>query len=93
MGVFSLFDLVAIGLWLITLSLVLQLAFSWRGNREMRIEFLFLYTLGVALLAYNEYVQTNGVSYNQLIASAVALLLLLRFLSFPRNPRPLKARR
>ncbi|MGV8176674.1 MAG: hypothetical protein ACP5NX_02670 [Candidatus Bilamarchaeaceae archaeon] len=71
-------ELSVLGLWIIAFAWVIQLFFSWNGNREMRFEFMGAYLLGVALLVIDEYNRTNGTSPYQLVAFTAALLLLLR---------------
>ncbi|MFH1233993.1 MAG: hypothetical protein V1493_00045 [Candidatus Diapherotrites archaeon] len=85
MDLVSGFSLMYFGLLVIAASWLMQLAYSWKGNRELRIEFIAVYTLGLAMVAVDEFVSTNGVSFMQSFSLLTAILLLARFLTFKKG--------
>ncbi|MCX6802618.1 MAG: hypothetical protein NT067_05930 [Candidatus Diapherotrites archaeon] len=85
MDLVSGFSLTYLGLLVIAASWLLQLAYSWKGNRELRIEFIAVYTLGLAMVAVDEFVSTKGVSFMQSFSLCTAILLLARFLTFKKG--------
>ena len=69
-----------IGLILIALAWVLQLAVSLRGNVEIRPAFIVLYMLGVLGMVTADYLKTSTLSYFEALTFIAAGALLVRIL-------------
>lgn len=87
-----------IGLSVIIIAWIIQLAYSWKGNREMKKRFLIIYAIGIALLVIDGYINdTKDVAIFNLISLILVMALLIR-LSPKRSgsvtkARPVKRRR
>jgi len=85
MDLVSWLSLTYAGLVVIAIAGLMQLAFSWKGKRELRVESIAVYALGVAMLAADEFVSTKGVSFMQSVSLGTAILLLARYLTFKKG--------
>ncbi len=72
-----------IGLILVAVAWLIQLVFAFRGNKDIRPEFIISYLVGVGLLVIS-YIQSNtwnAMSYLELGTFVAALLVLIKRLS------------
>ena len=77
--------MLAVGLWIIAMAWLVQLAYMWKGNREIQPAFILLYLVGVALLVIDEYQTTAGVSYYQIITFGASLLAFARLMTLKKK--------
>jgi hypothetical protein len=67
-----------VGLSVILIAWILQLTFSWNGNRNLGKNFLVIYMLGTALLVIDGYMNNLVlipiVNFLTIIASAIVLI-------------------
>ena len=82
-----------IGLSIIIIAWLIQLAYSWKGNREIKKRVLIVYAIGVALLVIDGYM-TNvpDVAIFNLVSLILVMTLLIRIGS-RKSARPVKRRR
>ena len=71
-------NLAEIGLILVAASWIVQLAFSWKGNKSINPFFIIIYISGVILLVIADYLQTNVLSYFELLTLIAAGIVLLK---------------
>lgn len=74
-------NLAQMGLVSIAVAWVIQLIFSCKGNKSIQPAFIIVYMAGVLALVISDYMQTNILSYFELltlIAAGVVLLKTLR---------------
>ena len=71
-------EISVIGLAIITLAWLVQLFYSWNGDREIRKWFIGVYSTGVALLVLDGLVNSGKNPWIDLASLAVALILLAR---------------
>lgn len=69
-----------IGLVLIAAAWLVQLGFSWKGNRTIHPVFIVFYMVGVALLVIADYMATSSLSYFELLTLVCAGLLYWRII-------------
>lgn len=69
------------GLVLIAVAWLVQLAFSWKGNREIHPIFIVCYMIGVLGLIIADYLEKSTLSYFELFTVIAAGLLLLRIIT------------
>ncbi|VVB78092.1 Uncharacterised protein [uncultured archaeon] len=86
-----------LGLGVIILAWIIQLAYSWKGNRDMKKSFLIIYVIGVALLVIDGY-RTNmqDLAIFNLISLVVTMLVLIRMgykKPVTRSAKPTKRRK
>jgi membrane-bound ClpP family serine protease len=86
-----------IGLSVIILGWIIQLVYSWKGKKEIQRNFLILYSLGVALLIIDCYL--NDLKWTGIfntVSLMVALIVLIKISSVSKEvtkKRVLKKRR
>ena len=73
-------NLAGIGLILITVAWIVQLAFSWKGNKSINPLFIIIYMAGVLLLVIADYIQTSVLSYFELLTFIAASIVLWKVL-------------
>ncbi|MBL7073051.1 MAG: hypothetical protein ISS33_04655 [Candidatus Omnitrophica bacterium] len=73
-------NLAGIGLILVAVAWIVQLAFSWKGNKSIRPLFIIVYMAGVLLLVIADYLQTNVLSYFELLTLIAAGIVLWKIL-------------
>ena len=74
-------NLAGIGLILIAVAWIVQLVFSWKGNKSINPLFIITYMAGVLLLVIADYIQTSILSYFEsltLIAAGIVLWKVLK---------------
>lgn len=70
-----------IGLGVIIIAWIIQLAYSWKGNSQIKKRFLIIYAIGVALLIIDSYVNDSyltDVAVFNLISLILAMIVLIR---------------
>ncbi|MEK6859240.1 MAG: hypothetical protein AABX54_00345 [Nanoarchaeota archaeon] len=68
-----------IGLGVIIIAWIIQLAYSWKGNKGMKKGFLIVYAIGVALLIIDGYISdTKDTAIFNLVILVLAMLVLIR---------------
>ena len=72
--------LAQIGLVSIAIAWIIQLAVSWKGNRNIHPAFIVVYMAGVLALAISDYMQTSVLSYFELLTLVSAGIVLLKTL-------------
>ncbi len=71
-------DSALIGLGVIIIAWIIQLAYSWKGNREIRKSFLILYGIGTALLIIDSYlIDKSDVAVFNLIILLLTMCILI----------------
>lgn len=73
-------NLAGIGLILIAIAWIVQLAFSWKGNKSINPLFIIIYMAGVLLLVIADYIQTSVLSYFELLTLIAASIVLWKVL-------------
>ncbi|MBS3090191.1 hypothetical protein J4433_00285 [Candidatus Pacearchaeota archaeon] len=71
-------ELSSIGLSVIVLAWLVQLFYSWKGNKDIKPLFLLLYIIGVAVLVVNGLVNGGKNPWMDLASLIAALLVLMR---------------
>jgi len=77
-------NLATIGLILIAVAWIIQLVFSWKGNREIHPVFILCYMIGVLGMVVADYLQTSTLSYFEFLTLIAAGALLIRILAAKR---------
>lgn len=72
-------SLVSIGLLIISLAWLIQLAFSWKGNKEIQPVFILCYAFGVLLVAIGA-----GMDLYQFGTLITSLLVLIRIITLKK---------
>lgn len=73
-------ELAQIGLILIAVAWIIQLAVSWKGNKNIHPVFILVYMAGVLALVIADYRETNILSYFELLTLIAAGIVLLKIL-------------
>lgn len=73
-------NLAGIGLVLIAVAWIIQLAFSWKGSKNINPLFIIVYMAGVLLLVIADYMQTSVLSYFELLTLIAAGIVLWKVL-------------
>jgi len=71
-------DLSFAGLVIIAIAWLVQMAFSWRGNKEIQPAFIICYIVGVLMLVTADYLKNSTLSYFELLTCIAAGLVLLK---------------
>jgi hypothetical protein len=74
-------NLATTGLLFITLAWLIQLLFSWKGNKAIHPLFIICYMIGVLAMVTADYLQTNVLSYYESLTFLAAGILLVRILT------------
>lgn len=74
-----------IGLVLIAIAWLIQLVFSWKGNRVIHPVFIVFYMIGVLALVAADYAATKTLSYFELLTFISAGLLLWRIVAVKKK--------
>jgi hypothetical protein len=69
------------GLVIIAAAWLVQLVFSWNGNRTIHPIFIVFYMLGVLALIISDYIGTKALSYFELLTLVAAGLLFWRIVT------------
>ena len=77
-------DLASIGLIIIAIGWLIQLAISWKGNDRIHPAFILCYMLGVMFLLVSGYLGNASVSPYEVITFLAALIVLLK-ISLPKK--------
>lgn len=73
------FQSATIGLSLIIIAWILQLIYSWDGNREIKKRCLIFYSLGTAWLVVDSFINNmNAVAIFNLIILVIVCFLLIK---------------
>jgi len=67
-----------LGLLVIAIAWLIQLAYSWKGKREIQPAFIIGYMIGVLLLVIADYIQIKILSYFELLTLIAAGVVLFR---------------
>ncbi|MFH1847073.1 MAG: hypothetical protein ABH869_05915 [Candidatus Omnitrophota bacterium] len=73
-------NLAGIGLILVAVAWIVQLAFSWKGNKSINPLFIIVYMAGVVMLVIADYMQTSLLSYFELLTLIAACIVLWKVL-------------
>jgi len=71
-------DFSSFGLIVISIAWIIQLVYSWNGNKKINYYFILLYMLGVVFLMIGIYLSTKTISYYELSTLIASGLLLIR---------------
>ncbi|MCX6013661.1 MAG: hypothetical protein NTV30_09750 [Chloroflexi bacterium] len=78
-------DLTSAGLVIISLSWLIQLAYSWKGNTSLKPIMIFIYIIGVLILLIGIYISTKEFSYYQLVSLICSLAVLIRIVTLKKK--------
>jgi hypothetical protein len=78
-------NLAQAGLILIAIAWIVQLVISWKGNKAIHPVFILCYMVGVLALVIADYLETNILSYFELLTLIAAGALLFRILAVKRG--------
>lgn len=71
-------DLSFAGLVVIAIAWLIQMRFSWNGNKEIQPMFIIFYVIGVLILVTADYLEKSTLSYFELLTCIAAGLVLLK---------------
>ena len=73
-----------IGLLAIAAAWLVQLVYSWKGDKAIRPQFIICYMLGVIALVVDDYLATSTLSYFELLTCVLAGIVLVRISTIKR---------
>jgi len=73
-------DLSFAGLVIIAIAWLVQMVFSWKGNKEIQPAFIICYIVGVLMLVTADYLKNSTLSYFELLTCIAAGSVLLKIM-------------